>query len=731
MFNPKLRLSRSSLIVIIMCLVVLFTIFFLSYLNLKNISTLNSSVDDLSKEDSSIILLRRCNEELMTAENHYRIYINSADSNQKSFFLNDIDSVIGDCNSLSNFDSDFSKKIEHDVNYKMIMYDAITKLKSISDAVTNNSDHLFTIVTLNSPIQVERMDKSFFRNFIFNSTDTLKLLAQRKKLGFFQKISYLFSGKDGSTTNRQFVKGSPEEKKYMDSVQHESDSTINSISSQVKNYYQKSVDKKLLVRQQLGTKEMNLAESNLAIMSEIDSKINDLVSKRENDEKQRKQQLLAKAYDARKAIQKITFFSILSIIVLIALLAYNIYRTNKYEEAIIDAKASAEKLAVLKGRFLSNMSHEIRSPLTAIMGFTEQVANNQQNGQNGKFLDAIKVSSNHLLNTVNDILDFSKLDAGKLTLQKQPFSLKNNISEVALALSLEAEKKGLSLNTAFNFDEKLTVNGDAYRFKQILFNLVGNAIKFTDKGSIDINASAKKINDKNIVAVIAVKDSGIGILPSQLNMIFQEFAQATATKNNQYARAVKGTGLGLPISKMLAELQNGSVTVESELGKGSVFTCKIPYEIANYEETKSFAEPKIILPPSSANKTEKNILVVEDNELNIMLISILLERMGYRFDIATDGEMALQLYKKNNYNLILTDINIPKLTGVQLTEHIRRTNDSKSKIKIVALTATILNDDFDSYYKAGVNKILVKPFSEEEFRKVVEEYVGEKELAIS
>jgi signal transduction histidine kinase len=708
-----------------MCLVVLFTIFFLSYLNLRNISTLSDSVSDLSKEDSSITLLRKCNEELMAAENHYRIYINAPDSNTKLLFLNDIDNVIGDCNKLNDYDSTFAKKIEHDVDYKMIMYNAIRQLRSLSDSVNNGMDHTFTIVTLNSPIQVERMNKSFFKNFIYNSTDTLKLLAQRKKMNFFQKIGYLFSGKDGSQLQSQFVKGSPEEKRYMDSIQHESDSAINSISSQVKNYYQKSVNTKFFARQQLSSKEMNLAESNLAIMSDIDSKIDELLSKREDTDKQKRQETFAKANDARKAIQKITFFSLLSIFVLIGLLLYNIYRTNKYEEAIIEAKSSAEKLAVLKGRFLSNMSHEIRSPLTAIMGFTEQIANKEQNEQNGKFLDAIKVSSDHLLNTVNDILDFSKLDAGKLTLTKQPFRLKNAIDEVAFAFSLEAEKKGIALTTRTYFDEKLTINGDAYRFKQILFNLLSNAVKFTDKGSIDINASIKKLNDKNVVAVIAVKDSGIGILPSQLNMIFQEFAQATGTKNNQYARAVKGTGLGLPISKMLAELQNGSVTVESQPDKGSTFTLKIPYEVVNSSEIKAVASPEISQPLPLEKKSAKNILVVEDNELNIMLITLLLERMGYPFDVATDGEMALQLQSKNNYSLILTDINIPKLTGVQLAEQIRKANDAaKSNIKIVALTATILNDDFDSYYKAGINKILVKPFKEEEFRQVVEEYVS-------
>ena len=159
---------------------------------------------------------------------------------------------------------------------------------------------------------------------------------------------------------------------------------MNNLSSQVKNYYQKSVNKQLSIRQKLSAKETDLAQSNLAMMSEIDSKINALVKQKEEVDRNRKKETIAKADDAQQAIEKITFFSLLSILVLIGLLVYNIYRTNKYEEAIIAAKTSAEKLAVMKGRFLSNMSHEIRSPLTAIMGFTEQIANTENSGQNGK-----------------------------------------------------------------------------------------------------------------------------------------------------------------------------------------------------------------------------------------------------------------------------------------------------------------------------------------------------------
>ena len=726
MFNRKLRLSRSSMIVIVMCVIVLLAIFFLSYLNLKHVSTIQNSLDELSKEDTGVVLLRKCSDELVKAENHYRIFINSSDGNHRKTFLAEIDSVISDCNRLNDMDTSLSKKIQQGIGDKLVIYDAIKRLKLLADSVSNAPSEKFTIVTINEPIKLNLMERSFFKSYFSSTTDTIKLSADRKKTGFFKKLGNLFSNKEDVQLKRELIKGSASEKNYIDSIQHSTDSTINSMSSQVRNFYQKSVNKELSIRQQLNAKETSLAQNNLSMIAEIDSSINELLSRKEADHQLKKEESLARAASAKASIGHITFYSFLSILVLIGLLVYNIYRTNKYEEAIIAAKTSAEKLATLKSRFLSNMSHEIRSPLTAIMGFTEQVAHDQTNGQDKKYLDAIKVSSDHLLNTVNDILDFSKLDAGKLVLNKKPFNLKKAIDEVAFAFSLESGKKGIGINVNTDFDERMTINGDVHRFKQILYNLVSNAVKFTDQGEILISASSKKVNEKSILATIAVKDSGIGINPSQFDMIFQEFAQATSGNHNEHVRAIKGTGLGLPITKMLTELQNGKISVESMPGKGSVFTVKIPYDIASPATVPTVdAEKALTTNNISSNNGNKNILVVEDNELNVMLISVLLQRMHCQFDIANDGEKALDLYQQKKYNLILTDINVPKLTGVQLAERIRKDSDTqKSKTKIVALTAAIINDDFDNYIKSGINKILTKPFKEDEFRKVVEEYLN-------
>jgi signal transduction histidine kinase/CheY-like chemotaxis protein len=721
------RLSRSSQIVIVICLVVLSAIFLLNYLNVKNISTLQDSFSDLSKEDTGLNLLRESRENLAKAEDHYRIYINSWDASEKIRYLENMDSAINNLKSFNALDTEFSQKIYRDVNFKLNIYSAITDLKKLADSgILQNPLFINEYTFNNEPVKLDRLNSSFFKNYFFRSTDTLQLISKRKKKNFFKKLGELFFNRDDEVVNKEFKKGAPDEKTHADSIQkHHIDSIMNGLSSHIRNYYHKSINEQMNIRKQLSDKETALAQKNLAIIYETDSKINDLLQTAIAAGDTAKQNSRLQAEAAHSSLIRISIFSLLSIIVLIGLLIYNIYRTNKYEEAIITAKTSAEKLAVLKSRFLSNMSHEIRSPLTSIIGFTEQIAQNEKNEKNSRYLDAIKVSSGHLLNTVNDVLDFSKLDAGKLRLDKEPFLLQKAIDEVAFAFSLEAAKKNISINVRSEIDKKFCVTGDAFRFKQILYNLIINAIKFTDKGSVEIIANTTTTaNNKNTTATIAVHDTGMGIAPNQLDFIFQEFTQAALTRKSDTLRYIRGTGLGLPICKMLAELQGGNIKVQSTPGKGSIFTVRVPYEIAEMSDVKIdniLTEEKT----QTQINLNKKILVVEDNELNIMLIALLLERMGYAFDVANDGEQALQLFKEKDYNLILTDINIPKLTGIQLAEIFRKDNSKqKASLPIVALTADTISEDFETYYKAGINKIIVKPFQENEFRSVVEQYIN-------
>lgn len=424
-------------------------------------------------------------------------------------------------------------------------------------------------------------------------------------------------------------------------------------------------------------------------------------------------------------IQKFFWISLLIILFIVGVLVYNIYKMVNYENEILEAREKAVKLAQVKSRFLSNMSHEIRSPLTAIMGFTEIIDKIETDAEKKNFLHAIKTSSDHLLSTVNDVLDFSKLDAGKLKLEKQPFYIKSAIEEVSFALSsTSAAKKGIRVNTIINLPENVLVKGDLFRLKQILYNLLSNAIKFTEKGGVTIDAViASKTNDKAVIR-IAVADTGIGIPNDQIKTVFEEFTQVSnnsATKDNR--RAIKGTGLGLSICKMLVELQGGTIGVESKLNQGSVFTFSIPYELAN--EKVNTDKEQTTMSSISPVLQAKKVLVIEDNDVNIMLLTMLLKKVGILYDIAKDGELGLQMFKENVYDIILTDINVPKLTGDEIAVFVRQNPDEvKRNMPIIGLTATIVQDDLDDYLAAGINQVLVKPFKQDDLYDTLEKYLS-------
>lgn len=437
------------------------------------------------------------------------------------------------------------------------------------------------------------------------------------------------------------------------------------------------------------------------------------------------QTIFKNAVTGTNVIQKFFWISLLIILFIVGVLVYNIYKMVNYETEILEAREKAVKLAQIKSRFLSNMSHEIRSPLTAIMGFTEIIDKVETDAEKKNFLHAIKTSSEHLLSTVNDVLDFSKLDAGKLKLEKQPFYIKSTIEEVSFALSnTSAAKKGIRVNSVVNLPESLLVNGDLFRLKQILYNLLSNAIKFTEKGEVTINAViAGKTNDKAIIR-IAVADTGIGIPNDQIKTVFEEFTQiANNSAARDSRRSIKGTGLGLSICKMLVELQGGTIGVESKLNQGSVFTFTIPYDLAT--EKIDTEKTEKCMPTISPLLQGKKVLVIEDNDVNIMLLTMLLKKVGILFDIAKDGEVGLQLFRENEYDIILTDINVPKLTGDEIAIFVRQFPEEKKRNRpIIGLTATIVQDDLDDYLAAGINQVLVKPFKQDELYATLEKYLS-------
>lgn len=393
------------------------------------------------------------------------------------------------------------------------------------------------------------------------------------------------------------------------------------------------------------------------------------------------------------------------------------------EETLKRAKEAAEETGKSKEVFLANMSHEIRTPLNGIIGLSNLLTKTELNSTQTEYLKAIKYSADNLLVIINDILDLAKIEAGKLMLEKIDFDLTDITKKTLKSLTYKAEEKGIELLGTFP-KENFMVKGDPYRLTQILTNLLNNAIKFTMNGKVELVVNATKLGEK-IEVVIWVKDTGIGISRNKIDSIFDSFTQAQSDTTRKFG----GTGLGLAICKNLVEMQGGKIEVASEFGKGSVFTFSLSYEIGQQQElTKAETNSKVVF-----NKLNHvNILLAEDNEINQFLASELLKSWGIGVDIAKNGLEAIEKWSKNDYSLILMDIQMPELGGVEATIEIRSRNLPKSNVPIIALTANALKGQKERFMGFGMNDYLSKPFNEVElYNKILSLLPEESKMAIT
>jgi len=404
-----------------------------------------------------------------------------------------------------------------------------------------------------------------------------------------------------------------------------------------------------------------------------------------------------------KPDQRIIFgyvFFTLATLGLMLITAYRLKQLRKDQQEKEKAQASERA----KHQFLANMSHEIRTPMNAIKGMTDILIRRNPKDDQKEYLDSIKQSSDSLLVIINDILDISKIEAGKIELEHEPFSLIELINNVHTIMQFKAEEKGLGLKKDMPTDD-LYVKGDATRLRQILINLIGNAIKFTEKGLVTTALKTEKVNDTLNLHFI-ISDTGIGIDKDRMDKIFKSFEQAYSDTSRKFG----GTGLGLSISKMLVELQQGKIWVESEKGKGSQFHFTIAYDIAE----PIHAGHKIEAPDINIAAELKGIriLLVEDNPFNVVVAQEELEDAieGVHVDVAENGAIAVEKLRSSSYDIILMDVQMPTMNGYEATIAIRAFDNEKAGTPIIAMTANVLKDEVDLCYKAGMNDFIGKPF---------------------
>lgn len=389
---------------------------------------------------------------------------------------------------------------------------------------------------------------------------------------------------------------------------------------------------------------------------------------------------------------------------------------NRGQEALQElktAKELAESNVKIKEMFLANVSHELRTPIHGIIGMTDIILNRSGNKPDKFYLETIKKSADGLFVLINDLLDFSKIESGELDFENIPFDLEDILKTIHTALSFKADSKNIAFNYHIGSNVNTHLIGDPYRLNQIFLNLTNNAIKFTQKGSVNINIDSVHLDGVQSLLTIEIKDTGIGIPKDKIPLLFDAFKQVDSSTTRKYG----GTGLGLAICNKLVNLLGGNISLESKVNYGTTFHVAIPYRISTepiQDSKKDSVNPEDLL--------SKKILIAEDHPVNQILISSILDNWNLKYDLVENGLQAVEQVEKNHYDIILMDIQMPEMDGIEATQRIKSSEKNQS-LPIIALTANAIKGDSTNYKSKGMIDYLSKPFKPEDLFRVIKKNI--------
>lgn len=703
----KIPILRYGLIVFL-TLVLSVTAFYL-YIHYTKAEDVRYNFSKVIQSRGNSNLIDSCVISLFNAENNSRMYALTKKAVYYEDFTREIDFVsrsIHTLNARGKYKVDIGdEKFDHLLNQKSGRTNAYFTLLSLTDSL------LKTAKKMNTQTYAEGTKK--FKSLLIHKisakikTDTASqaITEPAKKRKFFSRIFDAFSRKkfdqqlkSGQTKSINAVK------KNVDSIIKHTAFADQALTTNSKNY-----QSLLTLNDQMKSNELELLTINSHLINKI---ITDLRKYKEEEQAYINNSNLKLDGHLQEVVydfKKISAFFFVLLTITVALVLYNIWKIFKNGEQLVISSETAEQNAISKTAFLASMSHEIRTPLNSVIGFSEQLMASELSAGQSEQVQAISSSSKMLLEVVNEILDFSKFETGKMNLESVPFNPASSLSEVFTGMRILSEKKGLFLKQEIDVDPSVNAVGDPLRLKQVLINLLNNAIKFTAEGTVLLKAWTSYHDGETVTLNVEIRDSGIGIAKEDLALIFDEFIQVESAQKKTLQ---KGTGLGLAICKKIIELQGGKIAVSSEAGKGSVFSFFLNYPIAaadDWDRSNLNADDEEC---EDNDISGKHLLVVDDNVLNLLLVSTILKKCEVTYDTALNGTEALQLFEKNDYDMLLTDIEMPHMGGLELSRCIREYGGDKSMIPILALTANAMKQDTDKYMDAGMNGVIVKPFTE-------------------
>lgn len=702
----KIPLLRYDLIVLL--IVVLFGSAFYLYLHYNKAEKIRTSFQQMINARENSSLIDSCIVELYSADNSSRMYALSF----KKQYLNQFNKQIKNVHNIIdtiNRNNKNNASLEQDtelgdiISEKSLKTDSYIKLMTLTDSLLKSAKKM------NAGLKDK--DNKYIAQPVVRRVktevhiDTIKPVrpiaiaeAPKLKRGFFKR---LFGKKEKVA----------EAKLPPVLVQRTTDTTITTMTPTPKvarvynNYYSKLYE----ANNNLRKNEQEMLEINNRLISQIIGSLKRYKVAEQQYIASSKTEVGSSLSNVLYEFKRLSGLMFVLLTVVVVVILYNIWKIFKNEEEMVVYTEMAENYALSKSRFMASMSHEIRTPLNSIIGFSEQLTQSELTDTQVEQTNAIRSSSKMLLDVVNEILDFSKYETGKMNFEVAPFKPHEAISDIATSMQVQASKKGLQLLHQLDFGKDVCLQGDYFRLKQVIMNLVSNAIKFTPRGSVSINGFITDGKQPGIkVLNVHVRDTGLGIDKEHLPFIFDEFSQVNSA---QKATTTPGTGLGLAIVKKIIELQGGSIKVTSQVGKGSIFSFKLPMEVGVVEALK--AEEAVIEFDPREMVAGRHVLVAEDNKLNVLLVSTILKKWKITFDVAYDGREALQLFEDHPYDIILTDIEMPEMGGIEFSQVVRANGDAmKASVPILALTANVLKEDRDKYLSVGMTGVVLKPFSE-------------------